>query len=187
MPGLIMPGPIIFGIVSGIRLKEICSHIDGDSSREPSPSAQQLSTFNFQLTLPTANKWYKSCSFLNDPFLKRFVLIIISTGTVGFGCRQEMDLNENIGAENVEGLQRVAGMYDNTLTQMPFEDELSGRGCVSRCIISARQTLLRKRPGLDQNRRCREQIATGKNRAAGTEQVILCAALNSIFSSYVGE
>ena len=48
-------------------------------------------------------------------------------------------LNEKIGAGDVEGLQRAAGMYDNTLTLLTCEDELPEGGYASRRIISAKQ------------------------------------------------
>ena len=47
-------------------------------------------------------------------------------------------LNEKIGAEDIEGLQRAAGMYENTLTLMTCEDELAEGGYASRRIVSAK-------------------------------------------------
>ena len=47
-------------------------------------------------------------------------------------------LNEKISAGDIEGLQRAAGMYDNTLTLLTCEDELAEGGYASRRIISAR-------------------------------------------------
>ena len=47
-------------------------------------------------------------------------------------------LNEKIGAADIEGLQQAAGMYDNTLTLLTCEDEMSDGGYASRRIISAK-------------------------------------------------
>ena len=47
-------------------------------------------------------------------------------------------LNEKIGAEDIEELQRAAGMYENTLTLLTCEDELPEGGYASRRIISAK-------------------------------------------------
>ena len=47
-------------------------------------------------------------------------------------------LNEKIGAEDIEGLQQAAGMYDNTLTLLTCEDEMSEGGYASRRITSAK-------------------------------------------------
>ena len=47
-------------------------------------------------------------------------------------------LNEKIGAADIEGLRQAAGMYDNTLTLLTCEDEMSDGGYVSRRIISAK-------------------------------------------------